>query len=376
MFYHFINPQPYLSKIISIGTALPPYRHAQTDISGFMMEACRIPGSEKRKVEYLYKHCGIDFRYSVLPDYSASYQKRAFYPQSGNLEPFPSLEMRMQWFQDQAGPLSVKAIKRCIAGHIKKAAITHLITVSCTGLSAPGLDISILQEMGLSQGIFRTSLNFMGCYGAIHALKIADAFCQAEPRAKVIIVCTELCTLHFQKEYTQDNFTSSLLFGDGAAAALVTSSKYRSRGLLMENFCSELALQGKPDMAWHLSAKGFRMTLSSYVPQLIRNGIEPLLTRSLKNLHLPKNKISHWAIHPGGKKILETVQDKLKLKENALEVSFTVLRKYGNMSSPTILFVLAEIMKNLEWVSGERIFAAAFGPGLTMESLIMRAQPS
>jgi len=360
-----------MSKIISIGTALPSYKHSQNKICEFMIDAYSVPEIEKRKIKFLYDHSGIEYRYSVIPDYSKDKGERLFYPISQNLEPFPTIEKRMNWFMVNACPLSIKAIKRCLNGHLKKNEITHLITVSCTGLSAPGLEISIHEALKLSSGIFRTSLNFMGCFGAIHALKIADAFCKSEKNAVVLIVCTELCTLHFQKEYTSDNVTSSLLFGDGSAAVLVTNSNYPADGLHLSNFKSELLIQGKSDMAWHVSSLGFRMTLSRYIPLLIGSGIEPMLKTTLNSLKLKKNKISHWAIHPGGKKILETVKDQLNLTEVNLKTSFNVLKKHGNMSSPTILFILSDMMKELNWREGNRIFAAAFGPGLTMESLIL-----
>ncbi|MFL5773754.1 MAG: type III polyketide synthase, partial [Flavisolibacter sp.] len=140
--------------------------------------------------------------------------------------------------------------------------ITHLITVSCTGMSAPGLDLQVMELLDLEKNIFRTSINFMGCYAAIHALKIADLICKASPDAQVIVVCTELCTLHFQREATMDNITSSLLFGDGSAAALITHDNHPEDGLILDDFHSEIISKGKRDMAWELSSSGFLMTLS------------------------------------------------------------------------------------------------------------------
>src|ERR1700741_1731245 len=177
--------------------------------------------TDNRKLKYLYHHSGIDHRYSVIPDYSRGVDDWEFYPQTENLEPFPSLEQRISLFNKSAAPLSVRAIQQCINGIIRDNEITHLITVSCTGMSAPGLDLQVMELMDLPKNIYRTSVNFMGCYAAIHALKLADTICHSDENAKVMIVCTELCTLHFQKEATMDNITSSLLFGDGASAALV-----------------------------------------------------------------------------------------------------------------------------------------------------------
>src|SRR5262249_9634016 len=147
--------------------------------------------------------------------------------------------------------------------------ITHLITVSCTGMSAPGLDLQVMELMNLPKNIYRTSVNFMGCYAAIHALKISDTICKSDERARVMIVCTELCTLHFQKEGSIDNITSSLLFGDGAAAALVVHDDFNEKGLTVDHFYSEVIDRGKKDMAWELSSSGFLMTLSGYIPELL-----------------------------------------------------------------------------------------------------------
>ncbi len=361
-----------MSKIISIGTALPPYKHQQCNILQFMLDVYNVSLSDKRKIELLYDHCGIESRYSVIPDYSLPVGERVFYPRSNDLEPFPTLEKRMDCYHVHALPLSIRAIEGCMDHHIDKSDITHLVTVSCTGMSAPGIDIQIMQEMQLGRSIYRTSVNFMGCYAAIHALKMADAICTADSSAKVMIVCTELCTLHFQKEFNMNNMVAALLFSDGAAAVLVAGNDHREKGLHISGFYSEVDLEGKPDMAWNISEKGFLMTLSAYIPQLIQSGIESLLQRTLDTHGIKKKDITHWAIHPGGKKILQTVQQELQLQEDDLKCSFEVLRRYGNMSSPTILFVLREIMQQLKWNQKEKIFTSAFGPGLTLETAILQ----
>ena len=184
-----------MSKIISIGTAVPRYKHGQDDILDFMQRVYALDEVNRRKLKFLYRHGGISTRYSVIPDYSMPAAEWQFYAPSENLEPFPSLEQRMQWFNKCAPSLSVDAIRNCLDHRTKANEITHLITVSCTGMSAPGLDLQLMELLDLPKNTFRTSVNFMGCYGAIHALKMADAFCTSSPAAKVVIVCTELCTL-------------------------------------------------------------------------------------------------------------------------------------------------------------------------------------
>ena len=359
-----------MSKIISIGTAVPQFKHEQHDILQFMQKIYALNESENRKLRFLYKQSGIDCRYSVVGDYSRNITDWKFYPQSENLEPFPGLEQRMMWYNKYAASLSVDAIRKCIDDKIKSDEITHLITVSCTGMSAPGLDLQIVELMQLPKNIFRTSVNFMGCYAAIHALKLANAICIAEPNAKVIIVCTELCTLHFQRAPTMDNIASSLLFSDGSAAALVTSDNNNSKGIRLKHFYSEILSKGKKDMAWELSSKGFLMTLSNYVPDLLEQDFKKFTQTALRQNDLTLNDVTHWCIHPGGKRILEAVEKSLDINKEQLEPSYKILQEYGNMSSASILFVLEKMMNEFDHNRPNTIFSAGFGPGLTLETFI------
>ena len=359
-----------MSKIISIGTALPAYRHRQMDILQFMLQAYQPEAGDRRKISLLYERSGIEARYSVVPDFSGRLEDRSFFAKTTDMEPFPRLEQRLEMYNNNAVNLSRNAIMDCIEDKIKTDEITSLITVSCTGMSAPGLDISLMQQMNLSSSIQRSSVNFMGCYAAIHALKMADNICRADKKAKVVIVCTELCTLHFQKDCEMDSIASGLLFGDGSAAVLVTGEDFEGEGINISSFYSEVALKGQKDMAWDISGKGFLMRLSAYIPELLQAGITPLLVNALNAGGHHRESITRWAIHPGGKKILETIQNELGLNKTEIQSSYDVLREYGNMSSPTILFVLKNIFRELEH-KDEKIFVAAFGPGLTMETMIL-----
>lgn len=362
-----------MSKIVSIATDVPSYKHEQDAICSFADKIYCNDKTESRKLNYLYRHSGIDTRYSVIPDYSLVPADRQFYSKSADLEPFPCLEKRMQWYADNAAMLSAKTIQKCIAGKIDKDEITHLITVSCTGMSAPGLDLEIMEMMDLPRNTFRTSVNFMGCYAAIHALKLADAICRSDNKANVIIVCTEFCTLHFQKEISIDNITSTLLFADGCAAVLVQQQETAAKGITLNSFFSDVAFKGKSDMSWKLSSTGFLMTLSGYVPDLVKEDFDSLVTKALQHASINKEDITHWCIHPGGKKILEAIEKSISLPAESLRYSYDTLRNYGNMSSPTILFVLQKIFDELRDnhapdPNPSKIFAAAFGPGLTMET--------
>jgi predicted naringenin-chalcone synthase len=362
-----------LSQIKSIGTAVPQFRHEQNEILRFMSRIYAFNEKERRTLKFLYHKSGISSRYSVLPDYSLEPADWTFYPPAENLEPFPSLEKRMKIFNRNAVGLSARAIRNCLENQLDPHEITHLITVTCTGLSAPGLDLQLMELLDLPKNIFRTSVNFMGCYAAIHALKLADTLCHADPDAKVLIVCTELCTLHFQQQASTDNITSSLLFGDGSAAVLVTGHGDKTDGFPIVGFYGEVMPKGKQDMSWELSSTGFAMTLTSYVPELIEEDFEMLVNHALAKQGIPREQITHWSIHPGGRKILEAIQNSLSLPKEKLNSSYQILRDYGNMSSPTILFVLKEILAGLDKSQKQKIFGAAFGPGLTMETFIVGA---
>ena len=362
-----------MSKIISIATHVPQYRHEQNEICVFADKIYNNNPDESRKYKYLYMHSGIKTRYSIIPDYNLPASERQFFSTADDLEPFPNMEKRMEWYAAHAAGISVKTIQECIAGKIEKDEITHLITVSCTGMSAPGLDLEIMEMMDLPRNIFRTSVNFMGCYAAIHALKLADAICKSSQQANVIIVCTELCTLHFQKENSIDNITSTVLFGDGCAAVLMQQKETMQKGIVLKDFFSHVAFNGKADMSWKLSSTGFLMTLSGYVPDLVKEDFDALVTKALQHASVNKEEITHWCIHPGGKKILEAIEKSISLPADSLRYSYAVLNNYGNMSSPTILFVLQKIfdeLKNNTEKKPSTIFGAAFGPGLTMETFI------
>lgn len=358
-----------LANIISIGTAVPAYRHQQSDILQFMQQAYQLDGAEARKLGFLYRQSEINTRYSVLEDFGLP--KEAWNFLSSNTQS-PSVGNRMALFDQYAASLSIQAIHNAIKDNIEPEQITHLITVSCTGISAPGLDLQIAEALELRSSVFRTSVNFMGCYAAIHALKIGKMICDTDRDAQVVIVCTELCTLHFQNEYSADNAASSLLFGDGSAAVLLSGNTHKTGSLQLSSFYSEVAYRGKNEMSWQVSDKGFLMKLSTYVPHLIQEDIAHLVQQALNKSQLSPNDITHWCMHPGGKKILEVIQSALHLSPTDMSCSKKVLSNYGNMSSPTILFVLKEIIDNLNSEPAV-VFGVAFGPGLTMETFIARS---
>ena len=219
------------SYLKSIGTAVPQYKNAQQKIADFMAEAAGMNAEEKTIVTTLYRASGIGYRHSVIPDFGYKNGDYTFFPNTSNLEPFPTVGQRMKLYQQEALPLAVKAIEDCFdkLENYQPSDITHLITVSCSGMYAPGLDIELIEKLSLSKNVQRTCINFMGCYAAFNGLKIADALCRSNADAKVLVVCVELCTIHYQKTKDWDQILSNALFSDGAAAVLIDNVKTNFR---------------------------------------------------------------------------------------------------------------------------------------------------
>ena len=365
-----------MSYITAIGTANPKNKVSQTLIAEFMVQAMRLKETDARKLKALFRMTSIETRYSVLEDYG---KKAAFdfYSNNEGMEPFPSTKKRLALFREHSLKISLEAINACLAKRpeVDKKSFTHLIVVSCTGMYAPGLDIDIVKSLGLSSSIQRLCINFMGCYAAFNALKLANLFCKAEQGSRVLVVCTELCSIHFQKENTEDNLLANALFADGSAALLVESVPRKGLNLKPESFFCDLAAESENEMAWAVGDFGFEMKLSSYVPEIIRTGIKKLTTSLLNQISQKFSDVSYFAIHPGGKKILEVIEQELGLTREQNHASYDVLKNYGNMSSPTVLFVLNEVCKNLNGAdSGKQILSFAFGPGLTLESMLLKIE--
>lgn len=362
-----------MSYITAIGTSAPPNKFSQETIAGFMIRAMQLNYENSRKLRTVFRSSGIAFRHSVLEDYGRQ-QDFTFYANTEDFEPFPSTEKRIETFRQFALSLSLKAIQNAFASkpEFDPSAITHLIVVCCTGMYAPGLDIDIVRSLGLQPTVQRTCINFMGCYAAFNALKAADAFCRADPAAKILLVCTELCSLHFQKQPTDDNLLANALFADGCAAVILEAKTTQKCKLKLDAFHSDLAPEGDEDMAWTVGDLGFEMRLSAYVPDIIKGGIKKLTGSLLDKLAKKLDDIRYFAIHPGGKKILEVIEEELGISKEQNKYAYEVLKEFGNMSSPTVLFVIKEIFKNLQDDDhGKNILSFAFGPGLTLESMIL-----
>ena len=357
----------------------------------FMSDVLQLDERDTRRLMALYRHTRIDRRHTVLADYVRPREEFTFYTNSPGMEPFPTVTQRMGVYRQEAVPLALKAIHDCFASYpdFDPQTITHLITVSCTGLYAPGPDIEIIEALGLPTMTQRLAINFMGCYGAFNGLKTADAIVRADTDAKVLVVCVELCTIHFQKKTETDHLLSNALFADGSAAVIVESQPARrpvrrsgtvpEQAFRLRSFYCDLLPEGKEAMAWHISDFGFEMTLTSAVPTFIQQGIGQLMERLLMQCQLTLDDVGHYALHPGGRRILEVIEQQLGITAHDDRHAYEVLRQNGNMSSATVLFVLKEIWNGL--ATGEmeidpkrpNILSCAFGPGLTLESMVLEA---
>ena len=363
IYFHYFP----LSYLTAIETAVPENCFSQQTLTSFYSNSTNDPLA-KRKIKIVAAKSGIDKRYSVIPDFDQQTKDYTFFEKNSDLLPEPGLSQRMELYQKNATTLSVNAILKIRDFDKIKNTITHLITVTCTGLFAPGLDIELIRYLGLKPSIHRSSVNFMGCNAAVIALKQADGICRSEENANVLVVCTELCTIHFQKRFNDDYILSNLLFGDGSAAVLISSkpASDNENPVKLDAFNSFIVHNGYDDMAWRLSETGFIMNLSSYVPDLISKNISPML----KSIRLNPEDIKYWAIHPGGKRIIDDFAYALELDKCKMASSYHILKNYGNMSSPTVLFVLKDVLeKAKDTKSNERGFAAAFGPGLSVETM-------
>ncbi|ADY52329.1 chalcone and stilbene synthase domain protein [Pseudopedobacter saltans DSM 12145] len=364
-----------MSSIISaIGISTPPYQFAQNRILEFMKEAHKLDVINSRRLEKLYQVSGIAYRHSVIEDFGKNRGNYTFFGNNDRLEPFPTTSLRSTCYEQAALPLSLEAIENCLKPiNFDPIAITHLITVSCTGMYAPGLDIELVESLHLNPAVERTCINFMGCYGAFNALKVADYICRAQHHAKVLIVDVELCTIHFQRENTLDNWLANSLFADGAAAVLIQHEGTTDHKLYhIKSFYTEVITGAKKEMAWRIGNFGYQMQLSNKIADHIKDGIKGVTDRLLKKANIALEDIGQFAIHPGGRKILEVCDEAFSLNSEQNAHAYQVLHDYGNMSSVTILFVLDALGKKLKTKRrAEQILSFAFGPGLTVESMLL-----
>ena len=344
-----------------IATAVPEHEVHTT----FVRFARTLLDERKRKVfDRMADRAQITHRWSWL--------KPAEVPEGPSIDEaglfargnFPSTAERMRQYEGAAPALAEKAVRGLGLDDAALKSITHVIVTTCTGLSAPGLDLELVERCGLNPSVERTVVGFMGCYAGINALKLARHIVRSDPKARVLLLSLELCTLHLQETDDLEQVLSFLVFGDGAAASLVTADPV---GAALERFRAVLVPDTGNLITWHIREMGFDMFLSGQVPGAVGQGLK-LMSDEILEGRKPE-EIDLWAVHPGGRSVLDAVEGALALPQGALWASRDVLDRFGNMSSATVMFVLKQLIE-----SGQKGLgcAMAFGPGLTAETMLFR----
>lgn len=363
--------------IQAIGTAVPDNKISQAAHYAILAEANNMSREAQLLMRRIYTKSGIEHRYSVLPEfaYADNEANKLFHP-SGTFPSTP-VSARMHIFEQYAAKLCTGAAKDCFRQlpGLQPADVTHLITFSCTGMYAPGLDIELVETLQLQRSVERTCINFMGCYAAINALKAAYHIVRSQPEAVVMLAGVELCTLHYQKSSEANQMVANALFGDGAAVVIVSAKDLGNTDDLryrLKDFYAEFEQAASQEMVWRIGDVGFDLRLTTEVPNVVRGNIAALMDKLFQKTGMKQEEIDYYAIHPGGVKILEACEEALHISKEQQEVSYGILRDYGNMSSVTILFVLKEYLSRLQTADrNKHVLACAFGPGITMESMVL-----
>ena len=348
-------------SVIGLGTAVPQGRLSQAEALALAPQMHAASPSQQRLLQRIYQRSGVTHRHCIPPSVS----------------PNPTTAERMRRYQPAALDLAQRASRLAIedAG-IEASAITHLITVSCTGFGAPGFDLALIASLPLSMDVARTHVGFMGCHGAFNGLRVARAFVEADPSACVLLCAVELCSLHLQEGWNPDHIVANSLFADGAGAVVAVGSagggsgSSRNRGMQLVSSASTVLPGSEELMGWIIGDHGFSMVLSPQVPSRIAANLTPWLECWLATQGLALPQVETWAVHPGGPRILRAVLKSARLEPAQIDLSADVLRQFGNMSSATILFIL----ERLRATAGRGpCLALGFGPGLTVEAaLLMR----
>ena len=356
-----------IAHINRIGTAVPPHDVHEAFVefvSGLLTER-----DQERLFRRMVGRAGITHRFSFFEPHTTA---AGFTTDTGGFYTpgdFPSTATRMARYEENAPRLAAQALD-ALQLDGERDRITHLIVASCTGFVAPGLDQAIVRMAGLRPTVERTLVGFMGCYAAVTSLRLAHHIVRSDPTARVLVVTLELCSLHFQESESVEQLLSMLLFGDGCAAALVTAD---AQGLALQDFRNVVISDSAEAITWRIGDDGFTMYLSGEVPIRIKQALQLEAERGESTGLLrgqPASDYNLWAVHAGGRSILDAVQSGLMLPPDALDWSRGVLRDYGNMSSATLMFILDRMLRGIGTTIPVNAagFGVAFGPGLSAES--------
>jgi predicted naringenin-chalcone synthase len=350
--------------ILSLATGVPPIRYSQMEIFDYLSGRLAHASPHARAI---FQKAGVDFRHTAVP--------KSYYDAD------PTTGQRNERYLAEAIPLGEATVRRCLdAAGCGAEAIDDFFVVSCTGYEIPGLDLRLAGKVGMRPDLRRTCVLGMGCYGAFPALLRAREAASRPPGRLALVLAVELCSLHLQIDGDMEDLVAAALFSDGAAAALIGSAGGAGDGGLpprppaprLVDAATHCDYRTFDHMAFQITDHGFRMRLSSYVPDVLAANIEAFAEGLLGRNGLRREDVRFWGIHPGGSRILDYLQKQLGLSGDQMAPSRRVLRDYGNMSSPTVLFVLDEIQRRGAPAPGDVAVLLGFGPGLTMEGMLLR----
>ena len=365
--------------ILGIGTAVPPVSITQADAARITKALCCRSREQQTWLPLMFEHTGIRARHlsfgqAVVEDVlnGTRFTQSVFLPTGREDDRGPTTGQRMRHYVAEAGPLALRAAHQALErSGLASAELTHLVTVSCTGFHATGIDYELIQGLGLSATVQRTHIGFMGCHGALNGLRVARAFADSEPDARVLVCAVELCTMHYHYGWDPQKVIANAIFADGAAAVVGVHPALGPVGVWSVTAAGSCLLpDSREAMTWTIGDHGFEMTLSKRVPSLIREHLRPWLEGWLDRRGLRIETVSSWAIHPGGPRILDAAAEALGLGEEKLVAAREVFATYGNMSSPTVLF-LVENLRNRR--APLPCVALGFGPGLVAEVVLFEA---
>jgi alpha-pyrone synthase len=363
--------------ILGVGTAVPSTMIDQEEAAAIASSVCCRTPEHRTWLPLMYQQTGIRTRHlhfdsAVVNDIvnGSRHSGSCFLPNGNADDAGPTTGQRMEIYRPEAAALAERATWSALdSADIDASAITHLVTVSCTGFHAPGFDLELMQRLPLAPGVARTHVGFMGCHGALNGLRVARAFADSDPSARVLLCATEICSLHYHYGWDPQKMVANALFGDGAAAVVGASNRAGledSWRVLANGSC---VIPNSADaMTWSVGNHGFEMSLSKQVPHLIQRHLRPWLAEWLRDHQTSIESVASWAIHPGGPRILEAVEESLCLDRSATAVAHEVFAKYGNMSSPTVLFILDRLMHRQ---APPPCVALAFGPGMAAEAALL-----
>lgn len=362
-------------RILGLGTAVPAHVMSQEESAALARRVICQTEQQARVLTALYLKAGVAKRHTVLPHTIALNWTRANEDENQELAQEasvgPTTAERMVYYAEHSAPLAQQAACRAIeqAG-VEPRRVTHLVTVSCTGFAAPGVDIELIDALSLRPTTERIQVGYMGCHGAMNGLRCARALTTADPEAVVLLCAVELCSLHYRFNWDPPRMVANALFGDGAAAIIGVGGEVQDASEWNVAATGSCVLPASREaMSWRIGDHGFEMMLDATVPDLIRAHLRGWLSAWLGECGVALESVGCWAIHPGGPRILHACAEALGLSREQIAVSEEVLAEFGNMSSPTVLFIVERLR---ERQMPRPCVSLAFGPGLVAEAALFR----